>query len=156
MTWVTNWEIHSKRSQNIPFNNSKGLVGGQGLWYEQLGFLTLNIRISHTYGCPGGTVVKHPPANVGEARGKGSIPGSGRFPGLENGNPLQDSCLENFMDKGVWRATIQSHKELDMTEQLSLACTGHPTRKQTLYRLQHGGTSKQEHVCSRNSSSSRW
>ena len=74
--------------------------------YDQLDFLTLNIKISHTYGFPGATVVKHPPANVEEATGEGSFPGSGRFPGLGNGNPLQDFCLENFMDKGVCRATI--------------------------------------------------
>ena len=35
----------------------------------------------------------------------GSIPGSGRFPGEEHGNPLQYSCLENPMDRGAWRAT---------------------------------------------------
>ena len=44
----------------------------------------------------GGTVVKNPPANVGDP---GSIPGSGRSRGEGNGNPLQYSCLENFMDK---------------------------------------------------------
>ena len=32
----------------------------------------------------------------------GSVPGSGRFPGEGNGNPLQYSCLENSMDGGVW------------------------------------------------------
>ena len=35
----------------------------------------------------------------------GSIPGSGRSPGVENGNPLQYSCLENSMDREAWRAT---------------------------------------------------
>ena len=47
---------------------------------------------------PHGLVVKNPPTNVGEA---GSISGSGRFPGAGNGNPLQYSCLENFMDRGA-------------------------------------------------------
>ena len=37
----------------------------------------------------------------------GSIPGSGRSPGEGNGNPLQYSCLENSMDRGVWWATVQ-------------------------------------------------
>ena len=37
---------------------------------------------------------------------RGSIPGSGRFPGEGNGNPLQYSCLENPMDGGVLRATV--------------------------------------------------
>ena len=36
----------------------------------------------------------------------GSIPGSGRFPGGGNGNPLQYSCLENLMDRGAWYATV--------------------------------------------------
>ena len=36
----------------------------------------------------------------------GLIPGSGRSPGEENGNPLQYSCLENSMDGGAWRATV--------------------------------------------------
>ena len=47
------------------------------------------------------SVVKNLPAS---ARHVGSIPGSGRSPGVGNGNPLQDSCLENPMDRGAWRA----------------------------------------------------
>jgi len=43
-------------------------------------------------------VVKNLPANVGVARDVCLIPGSGRFPGVGNGNPLQ--YLENFMDRG--------------------------------------------------------
>ena len=43
-------------------------------------------------GFPGDTVVKNLPANAGDARDEGSIPGSGRSPGRENGNPLQYSC----------------------------------------------------------------
>ena len=42
-------------------------------------------------------MVKNPPANVGDVRDTGSIPGLGRFPGEGNGNPLQYSCLENPM-----------------------------------------------------------
>ena len=49
-------------------------------------------------------VVKNPPANPGDISDVGSIPGWGRSPG-EQGNPLQYSCLENPMDRGVWRAT---------------------------------------------------
>ena len=36
----------------------------------------------------------------------GSIPGSGRSLGRENGYPLQYSCLENSMDRGAWRAAV--------------------------------------------------
>ena len=55
-------------------------------------------------GFPGGSVVENPPTNAEDA---GSIPGLGRSPGEGNGNPLQYSCLENPMDRGVWQATVQ-------------------------------------------------
>ena len=51
-------------------------------------------------------VVKHLPANAGDGRDAGSIPGSGRSPGGGNGNPLQDFCLENSMYRGAWWATV--------------------------------------------------
>ena len=46
-------------------------------------------------------VVKNPPANAGDVRDAGSLPGSGRSPGGGDGNPLQCSCLENLMDRGA-------------------------------------------------------
>ena len=49
-------------------------------------------------------VVKNPPANTGDIRDRGSILVLGRSPGEENGNPLQNSCLENSMDRGAWQA----------------------------------------------------
>ena len=51
-------------------------------------------------------VIKNPPANAGDARDMGSIPGSGRSPGIGNGNQLQDSCLESSVDRGAWQATV--------------------------------------------------
>ena len=54
---------------------------------------------------PGGSGVKNPPANAGDAD-VGLIPGSGRSPGEGNGKPLQYSCLENPMDRGAWRAAV--------------------------------------------------
>ena len=51
-------------------------------------------------------VVKNPLANAGDVRDSGLIPGSGRSPGEGNGNPLQYYCLENPMDRGAWRATV--------------------------------------------------
>ena len=50
--------------------------------------------------------VKNPPGNAEDLRDMGSIPGLGRSPGEGNGNPLQYSCLENFMDRGAWQATV--------------------------------------------------
>ena len=51
-------------------------------------------------------IVKNPPANAGDVRDTGSIPGSGRFPVGGHGNPLQYSCLENPLDRGAWWATV--------------------------------------------------
>ena len=54
-------------------------------------------------GFPGGSDSKESACSAG---GLGSIPGSRRSPGEENGNPLQYSCLENPMDRGAWQATV--------------------------------------------------
>ena len=51
-------------------------------------------------------MVKNPPANAGDIGDVGLIPESGRSPEGEIGNPLQYSCLENPMDRGVWWATV--------------------------------------------------
>ena len=54
------------------------------------------------------SVVKNSPTNAGDAENMGLMAGSGRCPGVENGNPLQYSCLGNTMDKGVWWTTVHS------------------------------------------------
>ena len=51
-------------------------------------------------------VVKNLPANAGDIRDTGLIPGSGRCPGGGHSNPLQYSCLENPMDRGAWWAIV--------------------------------------------------
>ena len=61
-------------------------------------------------------VIKNPSANAGNERDVGLIPGSGRSPGVRNGNPLQYSCLENSMDRGAWWATVHGVTKSDMTE----------------------------------------
>ena len=60
----------------------------------------------HNFSFMGGPVVKDLPANAGDTRDVGSIPGSGRSPGVGNGNPRQYSCLENSTDRGA--AGLQS------------------------------------------------
>ena len=51
-------------------------------------------------------LVKNLPANGEDAKMWVLTPGSGRSPRVENGKPLQYSCLENSMDRGAWWATV--------------------------------------------------
>ena len=67
--------------------------------------LYLVVVIDRSPGFPGGTVLKNPPAHVGDTGDVGFIPGSERSPGGGHGNPLQYSCLENPMNRGAWQAT---------------------------------------------------
>ena len=55
-------------------------------------------------------MAKNPPANAGDTD---STPGSGRFPGEENGNPFQNSCLRNLMNRGAWWAAVHGVTESD-------------------------------------------
>ena len=76
-------------------------------------YLLLRILSMYLYGAYQVALVvktnkqKKNPANEGDLRDASSIPGSGRSPGEEHGNPLQCSCLENPMDRGAWQATVQ-------------------------------------------------
>ena len=63
--------------------------------------------------------VRNPSANAGDLRDVGLIPGLRRSPGVGNGNPLQNSCLENPMDGGGWQATVLGVTKLDPTRWLS-------------------------------------
>ena len=60
--------------------------------------------------------IKNPPANAGDVRDMSSIPESGRSLGRGHGNPLQLSCLENLMDRGVWWTAIHRVWEPDTME----------------------------------------
>ena len=68
-------------------------------------------------------MVKNPPANAGDVRDAGSIPGSGKSPGGGHGNPLQYSCLENSMDKGDWQATVHRVTKESGITHLHTQCT---------------------------------
>ena len=61
-------------------------------------------------------MAKNPPADAGDIRDVGSLPGSGRSPGEGHSNPLQYSCLENPTDRGAWWATVHGVAELNTTE----------------------------------------
>ena len=66
-------------------------------------FFLFTTSILTSVGFPGGSAVKNPPANTGDAC---LIPGLERSPGEVNGNPLQYSCLENPKDRKAWWSTV--------------------------------------------------
>ena len=69
-------------------------------------------------------VVKNMPANKGDIRDQGSVPGLGRSPGEGLGNPLQYSCLENPTGRGAWQATVHRFaKSQTRLKQLSTQAT---------------------------------
>ena len=72
-------------------------------------------------------MVKNLPANAGDTRDMGSIPGPGRSAGGGNGNLIQYSCLENSMDRGAWRATVHGVAKswIHTTEHSSLTTTNY-------------------------------
>ena len=70
-------------------------------------FYILNVHSETKRAFPGSArVARNPPANAGDVRAVGSIPGSGRSPGEWHGNALQYSCLETPMNRGAWWATV--------------------------------------------------
>ena len=82
-------------------------------------------------------MVKNPPANAGDIRDAGSIPGSRRSPGGGNGNLLQYSCLENPMDRGAWQATIHRVTKSQMQLQQLITYTYYFSRFH-IYALIYG------------------
>ena len=73
------------------------------------------MAIAHGGASPVAQLVKNQPATAGDTRDTGLIPGSERSPGVESGNPLQYSYLENPMDRRAWRATVYGvAKDSDM------------------------------------------
>ena len=60
-------------------------------------------RYDYSWASPVAQMIKNLPADAGDAD---STPGSGRSLEGEYGNPLQYSCLENPMDRGVWQVTV--------------------------------------------------
>ena len=66
-------------------------------------------------------IIKYQPMKAGDGRDTGSIPKSGRSPGVGNGHSLQYYCLENSVDRGDCVGyNLQGHPESDMTERLSV------------------------------------
>ena len=72
-------------------------------------------------------VIKNPPANAGDLRDTGLIPGSGRSTGGKYGNPLQYRWLENAMNTGAWGATV--HRVVKRRPRLKRLSTAHSTEQ---------------------------
>ena len=112
MRWPKYWSF---RFSIIPFKEHPGLIfimdwldllAVQGVLKTLLQHHSSKasiLRHSAFFGLPRWLSCKESTCNAGDP---GSIPGSGRSPGKGNGNPLQDSCLENPMDRGAWWATV--------------------------------------------------
>ena len=120
LSWAINKKKWVKKGRKENYVSSKCL---KWCWFEYYLNLALiseclsKIRIwpNFIYRCLIGDVCSsgesilfmlYLPDNAGGIGDVGSVPGSGRSPGEGNGNPLQYSCLENFMDRGAWLATV--------------------------------------------------
>ena len=79
----------------------KFLFSHMAIQLFQLRLLKTFLSLFHCFAEILALVVKNPPANAGDSRDVGSIPGLGRYPGGGHGNPLQYSRLENPMDRGA-------------------------------------------------------
>ena len=84
-------------------------------------------------------VAKNSPANAGDARNVGLIPGSGRSTGEGNGSPLQYSCLENPLDRGTWLAAVHGVAKcqtwLSTAQKITSASLSHPSLQSLGSRL---------------------
>ena len=115
MGWGLRVSIYSKHLSDVSVVNEAvdHTWNSKALEYW---FSNFDLHSNHQRASQVALMVKNPPANEGDLKGLGSIPGSGRSPGGGHGNLLQDSCLENPMDRGTWQATVHSQKESDMAE----------------------------------------
>ena len=84
-------------------------------------------------------MVKKLPANAGDLRDMGSIPGLGRFPGKQHGNPLQYSYLENLVDRGAWWVTVLWVTKISSFEEYNFgAKSSRKQKKRTIDAFQGG------------------
>ena len=86
---------------------------GNSLLYLLIWTITYNFvckKYSSAKGFPGGSVVKNLTVNEGDV---GLIPGLGRSPGEGTGNPLQYSCLQDRIDRGVWGARVHGVQRVE-------------------------------------------
>ena len=112
-THVNPWLFHSNVWQNSLQKKKKVK--------NKIKYKKKNVSIWLRWASQVAQEVKNPPANAGDKRDAGSIPGSGRSPGAGNGYPLQCSCRGNPMDRGTWwGCSLQGCTESDTPEWLTL------------------------------------
>ena len=101
MTVANGWCQGTKAGGDLKENTQNNYVDWKKILKD-----FLKVIYPHVFsrrGFPGGSVVKNPPAKVGDSS---LNPGWGRSPGEGNGKWLQCPCRENPMDRGAWRATV--------------------------------------------------
>ena len=113
--------MHSRiLAWRIPWTEESGGLQSTGSQrVDKTEQLTLSLSVIKYGTSQMALVLKNPLVSAGNIRDMGSIPGSGRSTRGGHGNPLQFSCLENPMDRGTWRATVQGRKELIRLKLLS-------------------------------------
>ena len=95
--------------------------------------------------------IKNPPATAGDAGDMSLIPGSGRSPGVANGNPHKYSCLENSMDRGAWQATVRGGRKRVRRDRSHLGQTIHGEMISTVKIINTSIISHRYHcVCGKN------
>ena len=106
-TWVQSlgWEDSPGEGKGCPFQYS-GLENSIDCIVHGVAKSWTQLSDFHFTNQGNGAVVKNLPSKAGDSRDTVLIPGSGRSPGIGNGNPLQYSCLGNSMYKEVWLATV--------------------------------------------------
>ena len=123
------WTLNETWKGGLPWQPSGRLhtssAGMQGVWVWSLVTELTN-----------GSVVKNRPANAGDARDTGSIPGWGIPLGEGNGNPLEHSCLEISMDREAWQAIVHG-----VVKNGTWQCTHIQCRELRSYML-HGAAKK--------------
>ena len=116
--WVTNtihavyYIFHIPASTNFSYSSPTIFL----TYFYGMNF----VYLSFIWTFPDGSEGKNPSANVGDIWDKSSIPGSERYYGEGNGNPLQYSCLGNSMDRGaLWATVYENEEKSDTTERLN-------------------------------------
>ena len=114
--WFNFWMCVWRKQEHHP----RGCLHPHLQWY----WLNIKAFMRASWVVP---VVKNQPADAGDSRDTGFIPGLGISLGEGNGNPLQCSCLGNPMDRGVWWASRWGYKGSNMAEWLTLSLSDNTT-----------------------------